>query len=120
LVLGATSSNPSPKSPTRPRPDRTVIAAVECVCGSPPWFVAKAIKRRPHSLTMMFGTTREGVIVGWWVAKPFPSGNEAQNVRDWLKAAWERHLSFMDDRESYRAQVVAGVDASWRSPSSTQ
>jgi hypothetical protein len=52
---------------------------------------------------MMFGTTREGVIVGWWVAKPFPSGNEAQNVRDWLKAAWERHLSFMDDRESYRA-----------------
>lgn len=38
-----------------------------------------------------------------WVAKPFPSGNEAQNVRDWLKAAWERHLSLMDDRESYRA-----------------
>lgn|GEM_PF-5830169 len=35
-------------------------------------------------------------------------------------AAWERHLSFMDDRESYRAQVVAGVAASWRSPSSTQ
>jgi hypothetical protein len=53
---------------------------------------------------MMFGTTREGVIVGWWVAKPFPSGNEAQNVRDWLKAAWERHLSFMDDRESYRGR----------------
>src|SRR5690349_5668920 len=30
---------------------------------------------------------------------------------DRLRAAWQRHLRFMNEQESYRAQVVAGVGA---------
>ena len=30
---------------------------------------------------------------------------------DRLRAAWQRRLTLMDDRESYRGQVVAGVAA---------
>jgi hypothetical protein len=32
-------------------------------------------------------------------------------VQDRLHAIWQRHRTLMDDRESYRAQVVAGVAA---------
>lgn len=39
-------------------------------------------------------------------------------VRDWLKAAWERHLAFMDDRESYRSRSSAASQLSSLSPSS--
>jgi ribosomal 50S subunit-associated protein YjgA (DUF615 family) len=39
------------------------------------------------------------------------AAHRLHRLLDRLRAAWQRHLTLMDDRESYRAQIVAGVAA---------